>query len=79
MVDKRIINVTLKLQVYITSRLRIIELLTLRHYFKPLYFVKCPRAVVKKNENKNNLIKNKYIKNELGHRISLNEFEILIK
>jgi len=58
-VSKRIINVTLKLQIYTTSRLRIVELSALRYYLKPLYFVKCPRAVVGENENKNNLIKKK--------------------
>ena len=60
-INKRVINVTLKLQVYTTNRLRIIGLLTLCHYLKPLYFVKCPRAMVKKNEDKNNLIKEKII------------------
>jgi hypothetical protein len=58
-INKRVINVVLKLQVYITSLLRIIELSAFRHDFKPLYFVKCHRVVVRKNENANNLIKEK--------------------
>jgi len=58
-ISKRIINVTLKLQVYTTSRPRIIEFPALRHHLKPLYFVKYPRAVIEKNEDRDNLIKRK--------------------
>jgi hypothetical protein len=60
-INKRVINVTLKLQNYIINLLRIIEFSALRHDLKPLYFVKYHRAMIKKNENTNNLTKNKVI------------------
>jgi hypothetical protein len=72
-VNKRIINVALKLQIYIINLLRIIEFLAFRHDLKFLYFIKYHRAVVKKNENANNLIKKNNVKGKLGHRISLNK------
>jgi len=60
-ISKPVINKALKLQIYTTSRPRIIGLSALRHNFKPLYFVKYPRAVVGENENKNNLVKKKVL------------------
>jgi len=60
-ISKPVINKVLKLQIYITSRLRIIGFSALCYNFKPLYFVKYPRAVVEKNENKNNLVKKKVL------------------